>query len=112
MAEVNLSRLIEGDPVPGPSASDWYSGSPEPEIDEREESVWESGHNAGRAFERRRLEGLIRRAAPFVEAVAVMADDRTKALAWLADAVEVVGREEASPFTGDETLEERIERAE
>lgn len=29
---------------------------------------------------------LVRRAAPFVNAVAVMADDKTPALAWLADA--------------------------
>lgn len=33
-----------------------------------------------------KLEELIRRAAPFVNSVAVMADDKTAALAWLADA--------------------------
>lgn len=33
-----------------------------------------------------RARDLVRRAAPFVNAVAVMADDKTPALAWLADA--------------------------
>ncbi len=41
----------------------------------------------------RKQEALIRRAAVFVNAVAVLAEDKTKALGWLADAASLDGEE-------------------
>lgn len=39
------------------------------------------------------LRALVHRAGPFVNAVAVMADDRAPALSWLADAVALEGEQ-------------------
>jgi hypothetical protein len=72
--------LIEQKPLEG---NDWM---------ERYKIVCEHLEANGKAWlrEQRRLEDLIRRAAPFVNAVAVMADNTTPALAWLADAAAAV----------------------